>query len=60
DFYSDFYTYWDHGKPGDVYINKGGSLLGGHAVLLIGWDDNKEAYLCKNSWGTYGGPNNDG
>ena len=25
---------------------------GGHAVLLIGWDDTKGAYLCKNSWGT--------
>ena len=60
DVYSDFYTYWDHGKPGDVYVNKGGGLLGGHAVLLIGWDDDKEAYLCKNSWGETGGPNGDG
>jgi hypothetical protein len=29
-------------------------------VLLIGWDDAKGAYLCKNSWGTDGGPNSDG
>ena len=59
DVYSDFYNYWDHGNPGDVYVNSGGGLLGGHAVLLIGWDDAKQAYLCKNSWGG-GGPNGDG
>jgi len=23
-----------------------------HGVTLIGWDDNKEAWLIKNSWGT--------
>ncbi|MBI5856858.1 MAG: hypothetical protein HZB42_04330 [Sphingobacteriales bacterium] len=23
-----------------------------HAVLLVGWDDNKNAWLMKNSWGT--------
>lgn len=28
--------------------------------MLIGWDDSKGAYLCKNSWGEYGGPNGDG
>jgi hypothetical protein len=59
DVYSDFYNYWDQGDPGEVYVNSGGGLLGGHAVLLIGWDDAKQAYLCKNSWGG-GGPNNDG
>lgn len=32
----------------------------GHAVLLIGWDDAKGAFLCKNSWGQSGGPNGDG
>jgi hypothetical protein len=59
--YDDFYTYWNHGNPGDVYVNApGSSYRGGHAVLLIGWDDSKGAYLCKNSWGTTGGPNNDG
>ena len=25
---------------------------GGHAVTLIGWDDDKQAWLIKNSWGT--------
>ena len=40
-------------------MNEAKSLEGGHAVLLIGWDDWKQAFLCKNSWGN-GGPNGDG
>jgi hypothetical protein len=43
-----------------VRFLSGGGLLGGHAVLLISWDDDKEAYLCKNSSGETGGPNGDG
>lgn len=58
--YSDFYAYWETGAPGSVYTNTGGTEEGGHAVLLIGWDDSKGAYLCKNSWGATGGPNGDG
>jgi len=60
DVYSDFFTYWNTSNPGDVYVNQSSTYEGGHAVLLIGWDDNKGAYLCKNSWGTNGGPNGDG
>gem|GEM_PF-6129952 len=60
DVYSDFYDFWDDGRDGEVYVNKGGTYLGGHAVLLIGWDDAKGAYLCRNSWGATGGPNDDG
>ena len=56
---SDFYDYWERGTPGEVYVHSEGTFEGGHAVLLIGWDDVKEAYLCKNSWGD-GGPNSDG
>jgi len=63
--YSDFADQYGHGfwydvGPGDVYINASGTYRGGHAVLLIGWDDTKNAYLCKNSWGATGGPNDDG
>lgn len=60
DVYDDFYTYWDNGQPGEIYVNTATNLKGGHAVLLIGWDDSKGAYLCKNSWGETGGPNSDG
>lgn len=29
--------------------------FGGHLLLLIGWDDSKNAWLLKNSWGTGSG-----
>ena len=28
------------------------SLLGGHAVLLVGYDDVKSRWICMNSWGS--------
>lgn len=57
----DFLSFWDSGRSGDVYISKAGyGLEGGHAVQLIGWDDARQAYLCKNSWGENAGPNGDG
>lgn len=60
DVYEDFFDFWDTGNPGDVYTNSYGSYAGGHAVLIIGWDDVRNAYLCKNSWGATAGPNGDG
>ncbi|MDM8552098.1 C1 family peptidase [Desulfobacterales bacterium HSG2] len=60
DAYSDFFTFWDSGSPGEVYTQTGGSWVGGHAGLIIGWDDNKKAWLCKNSWGENEGPSDDG
>ncbi len=36
---------------GDVF-NECASGEINHAVTLIGWDDNKQAWLIKNSWGT--------
>ena len=26
-------------------------FLGGHAVLLVGYDKNRECYIVRNSWG---------
>ncbi len=60
DVYSDFTAFWQNPAPGSVYKNNGGTRQGGHAVLLIGWSDSKQAYLFKNSWGKTGGPNGDG
>jgi len=59
DVYDDFNDFWS-GNAGDVYVYQSGAFKGGHAVLLIGWDDSKGAYLCKNSWGESDGPNGDG
>lgn len=59
--YSDFFTYWNDADPGYVYKNsRPSNYRGGHAVLIIGWDNEKGAYLCKNSWGEEAGPNDDG
>ena len=60
DVYSDFSTHWNSAAPGAVYTQASGTLVGGHAVLIIGWDDSKGAWLCKNSWGPSGGPDSDG
>ncbi|NDY55564.1 hypothetical protein G3N56_02235 [Desulfovibrio sulfodismutans] len=45
--YSDFYDY-----TAGVYEQVSGTYRGGHFVLVVGWDDSKSAFLCKNSWNT--------
>ena len=35
-----------------VYEHLWGTYLGGHAVIIIGWDDENQCWICKNSWGT--------
>ena len=54
DFYTDFYTFWHSCQnENDVYTRTSlGSRDGGHAVCIVGYDDNKKAWICKNSWGT--------
>jgi C1A family cysteine protease len=47
DVYSDFY-YYDSG----VYSYTYGDYQGGHAILLVGYDDAGQYFICKNSWGT--------
>ncbi len=27
-------------------------MIGGHAVLCVGYDDSKLLFICRNSWGT--------
>lgn len=39
-----------HYKSG-VYSRVGGKRLGGHAVLLVGYNDDEEYFIVKNSWG---------
>ena len=45
--YADFYNY-----TGGVYRHTSGGVEGGHCVCCIGYDDNLQAWLCKNSWGS--------
>jgi C1A family cysteine protease len=45
--YDDFYAY-----TSGVYVHTTGRLEGGHCVSCVGYDDAKQAWVCKNSWGT--------
>lgn len=42
---------------GGVYKTKNSKKAGGHAVALVGFDDEKKAWLIKNSWGQDWGEN---
>ena len=44
--YSDFFAY-----SSGVYRHVTGGAEGGHCVCCVGYDDNLQAWLCKNSWG---------
>jgi hypothetical protein len=58
--YDDFIPYWLHGDPAVAYKHTTGSSQGWHAVLLIGYDYPKNAWIVKNSWGATSGPFGDG
>ena len=45
--YEDFYYY-----GGGVYRHVSGRLVGGHVILIVGWNDDDQAFIVKNSWGT--------
>ncbi len=36
---------------GGVYEHVWGDVVGGHAILIVGWDDAEECWIVKNSWG---------
>jgi cathepsin B len=52
--YQDFLTY----KSG-VYSHKSGSMLGGHAIKIVGWgiESGTPYWLCANSWNEDWGDN---
>jgi len=53
--YEDFIDYWYHNAdPQTPYTHVDGAFLGGHAVLLIGYDDTRSCWIVKNSWGLTG------
>ena len=51
--YADFGSY-----SGGVYKYDGTSpFSGGHFVVIVGWDDSLQCWICKNSWGEGWGEN---
>lgn len=44
--YEDFYYY-----QSGVYKHTTGDFAGGHAVSIIGWNDDEKAWIVRNSWG---------
>ncbi|MBN1481703.1 T9SS C-terminal target domain-containing protein [candidate division KSB1 bacterium] len=50
--YEDF-LYYDKG----VYEHVWGNDVGGHAILIVGWNDAEQSWICKNSWDTDWGEN---
>ncbi len=47
DVYDDFFSY-----VSGVYSYVSGPYAGGHAILIVGYDDSKSCFIVKNSWGT--------
>lgn len=45
-FWSDFFYYF-----GGVYQHHNGEFAGGHVVTIVGYDDSKNCWIVKNSWG---------
>ena len=54
----DFDVYEDFGSyNGGIYEHVWGSLEAGHAVSIIGYNDDPGYWICKNSWGSGWGEN---
>jgi C1A family cysteine protease len=52
DVYTDFMSYGS-----GIYEHVSGDYEAGHAVLIVGWNDDDECWIVKNSWGTNWGEN---
>jgi C1A family cysteine protease len=50
--YSDFYSY-----SGGVYEHVSGEEEGGHAIVIVGYNDAQQCWIVKNSWGPNWGEN---
>lgn len=51
-----FDSWWGKGEN-DVLVERIAGKTTNHIISIIGWDDNKHAWLIKNSWGTGWGHN---
>ena len=67
--YQSYRDYYDGTKTNFYFPASGGYTNGGHAIAVVGWDDNYSsshfkitppgdgAFICKNSWGASSGEN---
>ncbi len=46
-----------HSYKGGIYNYKSGDYSWGHAVLLVGYNDNLQCFKVRNSWGSWWGEN---
>lgn len=44
--YNDFFGY-----SSGVYERTTDVVAGGHIIAIVGWDDEEDSWICKNSWG---------
>lgn len=51
-----FHRYRDK-RDSDTYVWPNSTDYGNHAMVIVGYDDNREAFKLLNSWGTYWGSN---
>jgi hypothetical protein len=54
--YQDFMDYFKTNIGPEAIYRKGanpGRLLGGHCICVVGYSDDDQCWICKNSWGPY-------
>jgi Papain family cysteine protease len=55
--HDDFMAYWLYGNSDTPpYSHTSGGSQWWHAVLLVGYDNDRQCFVCKNSWGETSGP----
>jgi len=52
DVYDDFHDYTE-----GVYRYQYGDYVAGHCIVIVGYDDSEDCWICKNSWGPAWGEN---
>ena len=55
--FSVFHSWWDTAPTVVPYPDNGETLIGGHAVLCTGYDNDKGLFKFRNSWGPAEGEN---
>jgi parallel beta-helix repeat protein len=53
--YEDFYRLFNSNRTGVYHYDwdgNPGSVVGGHAVAIVSYNDSEQYWLCKNSWGS--------